>query len=298
LWESANTENHAVLPYKNKPGVPPPIRQMPPQPSAGWLSESAISDQDIDASSGMYKSSLGAPSNERSGKAINARKVEGDVGVYHYHDNRALSLQHSYEILVDMIPRVYDTERLVRIKKFDDKEEMVTINQQVFDNDNGWVKIYDLSMGKYDVSVDIGASYGTQRQMASESMMELIQYAPQTAEKVMPIIAKNLDWPGADEIAEVLTEQPITPQQVQQEVQKAVGEALQNQGDQIKKFEAMTKRMKVVSDVLTDDDKINIEILKLLDENGISDDEIRSRAFEIVNQMKEQQAKVEQQPQQ
>ncbi len=73
----------------------------------------------------MYKASLGAPSNERSGKAINARKVEGDVGTYHFHDNRAMALQHSYTILVDMIPRVYDTNRIVRIKKFDDKEGLL-----------------------------------------------------------------------------------------------------------------------------------------------------------------------------
>jgi hypothetical protein len=110
-----------------------------------------------------------------------------------------------------------------------------------------------------------------------------------------------LDWPGADEIAEVLTENPITPQQVQQEVQKAVGEALQNQGDQIKKFDAMTKRIKTIADIYTDDDKIEVELLKLLDANGISDEEIRGRALEIVNQMKEQQLLTEQsqeQPQQ
>lgn len=286
LWETANVKNHALLVYKNKAGVPPPQRQAPPQPSTGWLSESAIADQDIDAASGLYKASLGAPSNERSGKAINARKVEGDVGTFHFHDNRALSLQHSYEILVDMIPRIYDTERLVRIQTPEEQEQMVEINKSVFDQQTGrWVKVYDLSMGKYDVAVDVGASYTTQRQMASESMMELIQYAPQLAPRILDLIAKNLDWPGADDIAARLKEQPITPEQVKQEVEKA----LSNQTDQIKKFEAMTKRMKVISDIMTDDDKVEIELLKLLDENGMTDEEIRSRAVEIVSQMREQQ---------
>jgi len=112
----------------------------------------------------------------------------------------------------------------------------------------------------------------------------------------MPIIAKNLDWPGADEIAEVLAAPPpINPQQVQQKIQEAVSQALQNQGDQIKKFEAMTKRIKTLSDVYTDDDKIQSELLKLLDENGIDDEELRSRAVEIVNQMKDQQSTMESQ---
>ncbi|MBT8450226.1 MAG: hypothetical protein KJO69_11075, partial [Gammaproteobacteria bacterium] len=128
--------------------------------------------------------------------------MEGDVGTFHFHDNRALSMQHTYEILVDMIPRIYDTERVVRIKTPEDQEEMVTINQPVFDNESGkWCKVYDLSMGKYEVAVDVGASYTTQRQMASESMMELIQYAPDLAPRVLDLIAKNLDWPGADDIA-------------------------------------------------------------------------------------------------
>ncbi len=285
-WENANTKNKAVLLYKNKPGVAPPQRQPSPQPSTGWLSESAISDQDIDASSGLYKASLGAPSNERSGKAINARKVEGDVGVYHFHDNRALSLQHSYEILLDMIPRVYDTQRLVRIKLPEDKEEMVTINEDVFDNESQtWAKVYDLSMGKYDVAVDVGASYTTQRQMASESMMELIQYAPALAPRILDLIAKNLDWPGADDIAERLKENPITEEQVQQAIEQALG----NQADQIKKFDAQTKRIKVVSDILTDDDKVEVDLLKLLSDNNANDEEIRLRANEIISQMREQQ---------
>jgi hypothetical protein len=291
LWETANVKNHPMLVYKNKTGVPPPMRQAPPQPSAGWMSESALADQDIDSASGMYKASLGAPSNERSGKAINARKVEGDVGVYHFHDNKAMSLQHVYEILVDMIPRVYDTDRIVRIKTPEEKEEMVQINQTVFDNESGqWVKIYDLSQGKYDVSVDIGASYTTQRQMASESMMELIQYAPQLAPRILDLIAKNLDWPGAEDIASRLKENPPTEEQIKQAIDQAVQEALNNQDFKLKFYEAQTKRMSALGKVKTDDDNVEIELLKLLDENGVTDQEIQSRAIEILRQISEPQA--------
>jgi len=297
-WDEANNKNFGVLYYRNKPGVPPPMRQPAPQPSQGWISEASIADQDIDAASGMYKASLGAPSNERSGKAINARKVEGDVGTYHFHDNRAMSLQHSYTILVDMIPRVYDSSRAVRIKKFDDKEEMIEINKVVFDDESGSsVMQYDLSMGKYDVAVDVGASYTTQRQMASESMMELVQYAPNIANKILPIIAKNLDWPGADEIADVLTNQSPTEQEINQKIQQAVQQALSSQTEQrkdkevsIKQQETNIKRMKVISDIFTDDDKINVELMKIMNDAEISDEEIRARANEIINQMGEQQS--------
>lgn len=294
LWETSNTKNHAMLVYKHKNGVPMPQRQPSPQPSSGWLAESSLADQDIDAASGMYKASLGAPSNERSGKAINARKVEGDVGVYHYHDNRAMALQHSYEILVDMIPRVYDTSRITRIKKFDDQEEMININEEIFDVESKeWVKVYDLSQGKYDVAVDVGASYTTQRQMASESMMELVQYAPSIAQKIMPIIAKNLDWPGADEIADVLKDTRPSQEEVQQQIQQAVEQAVeqtkQDMKLQIDQFNADTNRMKVTESAEIDKDKIEVELIKLLDEAGLTDQQVIAKASEMIRQIGEPQ---------
>lgn len=290
VWENANVKNYSMLPYKNKPGVPPPMRQAPPQPSSGWISESQIADQDIDASSGMYKASLGAPSNERSGKAINARKVEGDVGTYHYHDNRALSLQHTYEILVDMIPRVYDTARVIRIQTPDDKEEMISINQEVFDQGSQqWIKIYDLSMGKYDVAVDVGASYTTQRQMASESMMELIQYAPQLAGQIIDLIAKNLDWPGADEIAERLKDNRPTMEQVQQQIQQqtqqAVQTALNGEKHQLDVFKAQTDRLSKIRKAENDDDALEVKLLELLE---ASNADVRSQVLQMINELNEE----------
>lgn len=292
MWEQANVKNYSLLPYKHKHGVPPPQRQMPPQPSQAWIAEASIADQDIDASSGMYKASLGAPSSERSGKAINARKVEGDVGTFHFHDNRAQSLQHLYEILGDMIPRVYDTQRIIRIQKFDDQEEMIEINKIVVDEQTRQpVKVYDLSMGKFDFAVDVGASYTTQRQMASESMMELIQYAPMVAPKVMPIIAKHLDWPGADEIEEALKDERPTLEQVQQQIQMAVQQAVQqerqSQDLQVKKFDGMTKRLKVLNDIQDSDDKNYIEVMKILADEHASEQETMYRLHELVQKMKQ-----------
>lgn len=291
LWENANKENYSVLPYKHVPGVPPPQRQMPPQPSAGWLQESMLADQDIDAASGMYKASLGAPSNERSGKAINARKMEGDVGTFHFHDNRAKSLLHIYRILGDMIPRVYDTARLVRIRQYDEvkgkeEDEPIKLNETIIDKETGKpVKVYDLTAGKYDYAVDVGASYTTQRQMASESMMELIQYAPQLADRILDIIARNLDWPGADEIADRISNPPITPEQMQQEIQKAVMQALANQKDQIAMYKAETERLKVEGQLDNDEDKIEIELLKLLDATG-ADELTQAKAVELLREAK------------
>lgn len=296
MWETANTVNYSALVYKHKAGVPMPVRVPPPQPSAGWIAESNLSDADIDAASGLYKASLGAPSNERSGKAINARKTEGDVGTFHFHDNRALSLQHSYTVLVDMIPRVYDNQRMVDIVRPDDKDDVITLNQTVVDRQTGEIKkVFDLSMGKYHITVDVGASYTTQREMASQSMMELIQYAPQLAERVLDLIAKNLDWPGADEIAARLEDKRLTPQEVQVEIQKAVEGALQardlDQKDEeleIKRYEATTKRINQIASAMNDDDELELELIKLLDENGTTDQETRNHVMGLATQIRDQ----------
>lgn len=283
LWETANVKNHPMLVYKNKPGVPPPQRQMPPQPSSGWISESSLADQDIDASSGMYKASLGAPSNERSGKAINARKIEGDVGTFAFHDNLARSLKHVGIILIDMIPRVYDTQRIVRIKTPDEQEKMVEINQQIFDDESRqWVKMYDLTQGKYDIVVDVGASYTTQRVMAAESMMEALQFAPVLAPQLLDLIAKNLDWPGADAIAERLKKKTPTEEEIQQAIQQAVQEALKNQDFQLEQFKAMTDRMAKLEKADTDEARVKVELLRILNDNGIQESEIANRAMELM----------------
>jgi len=112
----------------------------------------------------------------------------------------------------------------------------------------------------------------------------------------MPIIAKNLDWPGADEIAEVLKAPPApTKEQMQQQLQAAVQQALGSQSEQnkskeiqIKEFESMTKRMTMISDAMTDDDELKLELLKILDANGVQDEEIRGRAVEIIQQMNDE----------
>lgn len=294
MWENANTKNYSVLAYHHVAGVAPPMRQPPPQPSSGWLAESSIADQDIDASSGLYKASLGAPSNERSGKAISERKMEGDVGTFHFHDNRAQSLQHVYEILVDMIPRVYDSTRVVRINKFDDKEEMIEINRTVTDRQTGQpVKMYDLSMGKYDVAVDVGASYTTQRQQSAESMMELIQYAPSIAERILPVIAKSLDWHGADEIAEILQDKRPSQEEVQQQIQQAVEQTQSSEFVKNERFKANTQRIKVLGDIQDSDDKLEVELIKIMNDEDMSKESRQDKIQEVMQKQKEDWAKTQ-----
>lgn len=202
FWNAANVENRAYLPYNPDPSAPSngPKRQDPAHVNPAEIQQSAQAIDDLKATMGMYDASLGAQGNEQSGKAIIARQREGDTASYAWIDNLARSIQHTGRILIDMIPRIYDTERVVRVLGQDESVELVAINS--FD-EMGNLQ-YDLARGKYDVQITVGPSYATRRLEAADSMLQFIQAVPAAAAVTGDLIAKSMDWPGAEDIAERL----------------------------------------------------------------------------------------------
>lgn len=207
-WATANVKNHPYIEYD---GQIPPQRQMPGGVPAGMIQEALNASDDMKSIVGLYDASLGARSNETSGIAINARKKEGDISTFHFTDNLAKSIAHCGRLLVDLIPRIYDTERVIRIIGVDDESKNIPLKQET--EHNGVKRIFDLGVGKYDVAVDTGPSFTTMREEAAAQMTELIRSFPQAAPVIGDILAKNLNWPGADEIAKRL--KAMLPPQIQ-----------------------------------------------------------------------------------
>jgi hypothetical protein len=214
-WKTANTTNWPYL--EVNPDVtdgagavlPLPQRAQPPMASSGLLQAKAGASDDIKSSTGQYDSSLGATSNERSGRAILAREKQGDTGTYHYIDNLARAIRHCGRQLVDMIPKIYDTERIARIIGIDGEVKRAKINPSQAEpvkkivDETGIVieKIYNPSVGKYDVCVSTGPSYMTKRQESLDAMSQLLQGNPQLWQVAGDLFVKNMDWPGAQEMA-------------------------------------------------------------------------------------------------
>jgi hypothetical protein len=214
-WKTANTTNWPYL--EVNPDVtdgagavlPLPQRAQPPMASSGLLQAKAGASDDIKSSTGQYDSSLGATSNERSGRAILAREKQGDTGTYHYVDNLARAIRHCGRQLVDMIPKIYDTERIARIIGIDGEVKRAKINPSQAEpvkkivDEAGIVieKIYNPSVGKYDVCVSTGPSYMTKRQESLDAMSQLLQGNPQLWQVAGDLFVKNMDWPGAQEMA-------------------------------------------------------------------------------------------------
>lgn len=219
-WESANTEPHSVLKYDPVDGAPPPQRQQASDIPEGFARDMQLSEHDIQASMGMYNASLGEKSNEKSGKAILARQREGDVATFHYMDNLNRAVRHLGRILVDLAPKVYDSQRVIRILGEDGEssEAMVNPEQEAPVVKEGSRTIYNLNIGEYDVSVSAGPSYTTKRQEAAEAQMQLIQASPELFQIIGDILVKNMDWPGAEAISKRL--KLMLPPQIQQAEQQ------------------------------------------------------------------------------
>ena len=214
-WKTANTNNWPYL--EINPDVtdgqgailPLPQRAQPPMASSGLLQAKSGASEDIKSTTGQYNASLGMGSNERSGKAILARQREGDVGTYHYGDNLARGVRHVARQLVDLIPKIYDTQRIARIIGEDGETKMVKINPEqaepvskIVDQEGIVIeKIYNPGVGKYDVVATTGPGYATKRQEALEAMAQLLQGNPQLWAVAGDLFVKNMDWPGAQEMA-------------------------------------------------------------------------------------------------
>ena len=193
-WASANSQTHAFIEYD---GPEPPQRQPFAGVPAGALQEALNAADDLKSIMGLHDASLGARSNETSGKAILARQREGDVSTFHYIDNLSRAIRHAGRVLIDLIPRVYSTQRMVRILGPDGAPALVQVNGA----EGGGGRVFDLGVGRYDLTVRAGPSFASRREEAASQMIELIRAYPPAAPLIGDLLARNLDWPGADEVA-------------------------------------------------------------------------------------------------
>lgn len=213
-WKQANVKAYPYLLYKSvnvsgKP-APPPQRQPPIAIPAGVVQAAQGAAQDMMATTGIrFDATLQERTVDESGRALREIRRTGDIGSFHYVDNLSRSLKHAGEIVLDLIPKVIDTKRVMTILREDDTEEQVEVNPQAAKSvmetkhpDTGKVKrIFNPTVGKYGVTVTIGPSFATKRIESAESMMDFVRALPETGKLIADLVARNQDWPGAEQIA-------------------------------------------------------------------------------------------------
>jgi len=285
-WATANSENHQYLEYDPVDNQMPPQRQPFAGPPAGALQEALNASDDIKSTSGIFDASLGAQGNETSGRAILARQREGDTSTFNFTDNLSRAIRHAGRIMADLIPKVYTVPRVLRIIQEDGSNRSVAVNQQTEplpeeakaagEEMQGVMRIYDLTSGKYDVTCEAGPSYTTKRQEAAAQMTEFMRAVPGAGQVMGDLLAKNLDWPGADEIADRLklllppqaqgqNPQLMQAQQQMQQMQQMLAQA-QQQIAQLQQDKQLEQRKLDIAAHKADTDRLKALGVTLLPE--------------------------------
>lgn len=228
-YRNSAVSDDALLTYNAEGGKPERIT--PPPPDAGLLNESAITVQDMRDVSNIHEAALGMKSNEVSGKAIQARQQITDLGTFIYHDRLRLADERCAKIINELIPTIYDTQRIEKIIGEDGEEVLAMLNDP--NNPNT-----DVSLGKYAITVTVGPATITKRALAAEQMMAFVNAVPETAAMAMDLVAEAQDWPKASEFArrframlppELQPQDEQTPEQAQKKMQEAEQQAQQMQ---------------------------------------------------------------------
>ena len=272
-WKQANTRNWAYLPIRSITDsrgnpVAPPTRNVFEPATQAITNARMMAAEDLKSTMGIYDASLGMRSNETSGVAIARRQVEGDTSTYHFVDNLGKSIRHVGRILIDLIPQIYNAGRVIRILGEDMSEKVMQVGQDI-----------NLENGRYDVIVDTGPNFRTKRQEAAESMVDMTRAYPQLMQVGGDLLIKNLDWPGAQELAERVR-RTIPPELLQEsqdpETQLAALQGMvQQMQQQLEAMNALAKEQEQkLDDLETDKQKLEVQAKS-------KDDELVLEKYEI-----------------
>jgi hypothetical protein len=246
MWANAN-RSPDVLVYKseniNGTLVPPPRRVDNLQIPTAFVQAANEANADMKETIGLWSANLGQGGNETSGVAIQARATQGTMTNYHFMDNTIKALIYLGRQLVDIIPKITTRGQAVRILGDDKKEEIVKIGVPF--QRNGKEVLYDLTVGTFDVIVDVGANFATRRLEIEAQLGELInKLPPPMGASISDLYVRSMDCEYAQEMADRLKrlvppqafeqkEGEINPQMVQQ-MQVALQESTKKETDLLK----------------------------------------------------------------
>ena len=207
IWANANRNGAPYLPYNETPAGKPD-RAMPIDPPSAYMQVSQEADADIRAAIGIKDPMQEVPITQ-SGKAIKLQINQGNIGTFGYIDNLNQSIKYTGEILVDLIPYIYNDVDIHEIMGVDGQISTVKINEPY--EENGSVVLHDLKTGRYVVTIDDGPSFESRREEATENLLEIIKANPALMQVAGDVLFKTFNFDGASEIADRLRAQ-IPPQ--------------------------------------------------------------------------------------
>ncbi len=283
-WNMANIKSMPVLRYKQTDTdgriAPPPTRIQPEAPPAGIVTALQGLNSDLMAVVGIFDPGQ-LPQGMQSGKSLQGQQQQSDMTNFHYYDNLTRSIRQCGRIILDLIPKIYDKERVLRIIGADGKGELVTLNQPSIDDQGVSKVLNDVTVGEYDVVMETGPGYNSKRQEAVDSMMQLLTADPSLMQQAGDLIFRNMDFPGADIVADRLAaanplaqidEKSEIPPQVQMQLKQSEMTIQQLQ----QQIQQMTLDMKYGASVAEQKDKAMLAKAQMDNETRRADSELRT----------------------
>lgn len=240
IWKMANSSPVAYLPYRAKTAdgqlVPPPRREQAEPPIQAFVEGLKLADENMKSVFRIFDASLGQRGPQESGLAINSRKIESDLSTYDWIDNFTRGLRFLGLVLNDLLQYFYNTPgRIVQILQ-EDLRQKPTVMNKLHKDGEGIERIYDLSKGRFAVTISTGPSTQTKRQEASKAMMDLAKIFPQQMVGAVPMMIRSMDFPGKDGVAaqvekslppELREQDPNQQQDSPEKLKASLGQAMQ-----------------------------------------------------------------------
>lgn len=297
MWDKLNAVDVPYLPYTPDPLAPngKPHRESAPDMPAAFTALTQISVDMLKASDGIFDASVGARSNETSGKAILARQQEGDTATFDYQDALSNGIRLTGEIILRALPKVYDTPRVMRVIGKDGGEKWERLYERL---PNGQV-VNDLSAGKYDVTVSTGPGYDTQRMEFIDALTQLAQGNPAIAAGVPDLIVGSMDFPKADEAAErlkLLLPPPIQAKLAEGKDMPPEVMAIKQQAEQMMQAaqQAMQQAQQEAGQVSAEKSQIQAQKAQIQAEIKVAHAEFDKRSAELAAEVARMEAKAAQ----
>lgn len=254
IWGAANLENRSYLPWNayDEEGrqIPAPQRQPAATMPTAQVQMLQLATEQMRAASGQQSANFGIRSEAQSGVGIQRLKQQGEIATFHFPDNLARALKYEAKVVLDLIPNVMEQKQVVRMLGLDGKQEMAVMDPQL---DKAFMKtsaaierVFNPGVGRYDVVIDTGPSYATQRQEAADAMTELATRYPPLMEVAGDLVMKTYDFPMAEELAERMAKLPSIAnlaKDAEQELPPQVQQAMQQMQQQLQSADQAIQKM-------------------------------------------------------
>ena len=259
-WAMANIKSMPVLRYKQKDidgqPAPPPQRLQPEPPPQGLMAAAAGITSDLQQVVGIFDPSQ-LPTGNISGKALQGQQQQVDMTNFHYYDNLTRSIRQCGRVILDLIPKIYDRERVLRIIGDDGKPELLTINRYGQDEDGVNRVLNDVTIGEYDVVMETGPGYNSKRSEAVDSMMAVIAADPTLMPQIGDLVFRNMDFPGAETIADRLAvNNPLAQIDDKSKIPPQIQMQLKQQAAQLQQAQQTIQQLQVIIKDRTDTQEV------------------------------------------